>query len=125
MPSSSNTPAAQIEETTKPLQDIGAKPATAIVGLGYRSVDTEAAPMQVIHRGKFKSLSLKRRAWLKRRQAIEPMIGHTRANHRAGPLLTRGYRGRRAARGAVRPRSSTSLAAAGHCPAARGGFCWP
>ena len=36
----------------------------------------------VIHRGKFKSLTPKQKGWLKRHQAIEPLIGHTKAGHR-------------------------------------------
>ena len=38
--------------------------------------------MQIIHRGKFKSLDKKQRRWLKPRQAIEPAIGHTKSDNR-------------------------------------------
>ncbi len=38
--------------------------------------------MQIIHRGKFKSLDAQQRKWLKRRQAIEPAIGHTKSDNR-------------------------------------------
>ena len=38
--------------------------------------------MQLIHRGKFKSLDAQQRKWLKRRQAIEPAIGHTKSDNR-------------------------------------------
>ena len=37
---------------------------------------------QIMHRGKFKSLSGLERRWLKRRQAIEPAIGHAKADNR-------------------------------------------
>ena len=37
---------------------------------------------QIMHRGKFKSLSGLERRWLKRRQAIEPAIGHANADNR-------------------------------------------
>ena len=70
--------AAQLEQTATLLQDIGVKPATAIVDLGFRGVDQEVAPVQVIHRGKHKTLTDTQRRWLKRRQAIEPAIGHTK-----------------------------------------------
>ena len=40
------------------------------------------APVQIIRRGKFKSLSKQQRRWLKRRQAIKPAIGHTQSDHR-------------------------------------------
>ena len=69
---------AQLEQTTTLLQDIGVKPTTAVVDLGFRGVDAEVAPVQVIHRGKSKTLSDMQRRWLKRRQAIEPAIGHAK-----------------------------------------------
>lgn len=81
-PYDGHTLAAQIEQTNTLLQDIGVKPTTVIVDLGYRGVDKELAPVEVIHRGKFKSLTPKQRTWLKRRQAIEPLIGHAKADHR-------------------------------------------
>jgi transposase, IS5 family len=37
--------------------------------------------VQIIHRGQYKSLTTLQRKWLKRRQAIEPLIGHTKADH--------------------------------------------
>ena len=73
--------AAQLEQTTTLLQDLGVKPTTAIVDLGFRGVDHEVAPVQVIHRGKHKTLTDAQRRWLKRRQAIEPAIGHAKHDH--------------------------------------------
>lgn len=52
----------------------GQKPKTAIVDLGYRG--REIKDVQVLHRGKPKSLTRRQWAWVKRRQAIEPVIGH-------------------------------------------------
>lgn len=77
-PYDGHTLAAQLEQTTTLLQDIGVKPKTAVVDLGYRGVDHDVAPVQVIHRGKSKTLTAIQRRWLKRRQAIEPAIGHTK-----------------------------------------------
>lgn len=77
-PYDGHTLTAQIEQATTLLQDIGVKPTTAIVDLGYRGVDQEVAPVQVIHRGKSKTMTDVQRRWLKRRQAIEPAIGHTK-----------------------------------------------
>lgn len=71
----------QLEQTNALLQDVGASPKVAVVDLGYRGVDHEVAPVEVIHRGKAKSLSREQRRWLKRRQAIEPLIGHTKQDH--------------------------------------------
>lgn len=49
------------------LQDLGVKPKVAVVDLGYRSVNADIAPMELIHRGKYKSLNAPQRRWLKRR----------------------------------------------------------
>ena len=53
-----------------------------IVDLGYRSVDADYPGVQIIHRVKYKSLSPHARPLLKRRRAIAPLIGHTKADHR-------------------------------------------
>src|SRR5487761_2022536 len=81
-PYDGHTLAEQLEQTNTLLQDIGVKPTTAVVDLGFRGVDEACAPVQIIHRGKFKSLDAQQRRWLKRRQAIEPAIGHTKSDNR-------------------------------------------
>ena len=73
---------AQLEQTTNLLQDTGRAPKQVIVDLGYRGVDADNPTVQIIHRGKYKSLSDHERRLLKRRQAIEPLIGHTKSDHR-------------------------------------------
>ncbi len=83
-PYDGHTLAEQLGQTNTLLQDIGVKPATAVVDLGYRGVDAVCAPVQIIHRGRFKSLSKQQRRWLKRRQATLPAIGHTQSDHRMG-----------------------------------------
>jgi transposase, IS5 family len=80
-PFDGHTLAAQLEQTTNLLQDVGRAPKQVIVDLGYRGVDTDNPGVQIIHRGKYKSLTKLQRKWLKRRQAIEPLIGHTKADH--------------------------------------------
>ena len=50
--------------------------------LGYRGVDADDPGVQIIHRGKYKSLDRHEKRLLKRRQAIEPLIGHTKSDHR-------------------------------------------
>lgn len=72
----------QIEQTNSLLKNVGVVPTTAIVDLGFRGVDQEVAPVKVIHRGKYKTLTSLQRRWLQRRQAIEPMIGHTKSDNR-------------------------------------------
>lgn len=77
-PYDGHTLAAQLEQTGILLQDIGVKPTTAVVDLGFRGVDAEIAPVQLIHRGKSKTLTAIQRQWLRRWQAIEPAIGHAK-----------------------------------------------
>ena len=54
----------------------GCKPKVAIVDLGYRG--REVAGVEILHRGKPKRLTRSQWRWVKRRQAIEPIIGHVK-----------------------------------------------
>lgn len=72
----------QLEQTGILLEDIGVVPKHALVDLGFRGVDADNPGVEIIHRGKAKSLTRQQRRWLKRRQAIEPEIGHLKADHR-------------------------------------------
>jgi len=64
------------------MQDSVVKPTTAFVDLGYRGVDADNPDVHIVHRGKSKRISEQDRQLLKRRQAIEPIIGHLKAHHR-------------------------------------------
>lgn len=77
-----HTLAEQLEQVRNLCQDIGVQPKTVVVDLGYRGVDADNPEVQIIHRGKLKSLTKLQRRWLKRRQAIEPAIGHAKADRR-------------------------------------------
>lgn len=92
-PYDGHTLAQQLEQTQTLLQDLGVKPVTAVVDLGFRGVDQEVAPVQLIHRGKHKTLEPKAKRWLKRRQAIEPAIGHLKADHRMDRCWLQGATG--------------------------------
>ena len=72
----------QLEQASILMQDTGVKPSTAYVDLGYRGVDTDNPGVAIKHRGRFKTLTAQERRLLKRRQAIEPIIGHLKADHR-------------------------------------------
>ena len=74
--------AAQLKQTTNLLQDVGRSPTQVIVDLGFRGVDADNPGVEIIHRGRYKSLTAQQRRLLKRRQAIEPMIGHTKNDNR-------------------------------------------
>jgi transposase, IS5 family len=81
-PYDGHTLSAQLEQTQILLEGVGRVPKQVVVDLGYRGVDQDNPEVQIIHRGKFKSLDKKQRRWLKRRQAVEPAIGHLKSDHR-------------------------------------------
>jgi transposase, IS5 family len=85
----------QLEQATILMQDSDAKPATAFVDLGYRGVDADNPDVHIVHRGKAKRISEQDRRLLKRRQAIEPIIGHLKADHRMGRCHLKGEQGDR------------------------------
>ena len=65
----------QLEQTSILLEDVGVVPRHVMVDLGFRGVDRDNPRVQIVHRGKAKSLNRQQRRWLKRRQAVEPTIG--------------------------------------------------
>ena len=89
-PYDGHTLAEQIEQATILMQDTGVRPNTAWVDLGYRGVDAENPQIQIKHRGKKTRLTELELKTLKRRQAIEPVIGHLKADHRLGRCHLRG-----------------------------------
>ena len=97
--------AEQLEQTSILLQEVQGTPRvkTVLTDLGYRGVDADVAPVQLVHRGKSKTLSNKQRRWLKRWQAIEPIIGHVKHDH-GMRRCWQGTNGRRRACRAVRGR---------------------
>lgn len=83
----------QIEQSTILMQDLGVKPETVYVDLGYRGVDKDNPDIAIKHRGKDKRLTGEERRLLKRRQAIEPIIGHLKADHRMDRCHLKGSEG--------------------------------
>lgn len=71
----------QLEQATILMQDTGVVPRTVYVDLGYRGVDQDNLQVEIIHRGKSKRLGVKCMSRLRRRQAIEPVIGHLKSDH--------------------------------------------
>lgn len=72
----------QLEQTAILLEALpdSLRQKTAVVDFGFRNVDAEIAPVQLIHRGKYKTLKAQQRQWIKR-QAVEPIIGHAKDDH--------------------------------------------
>jgi IS5 family transposase len=85
--------AEQLEQTRILLEDVGRTPKEVVVDLGFRGVDQDNPEVEIIHRGKFKSLLAKQRKWLQRRQAVEPAIGHLKADHRMDRCWLHGQTG--------------------------------
>ena len=83
----------QLEQSAILLEDVGARPRTVYADLGYRGGDDAIAPMKLIHRGKYKSLAEDERKRLKRRQAVEPVIGHLKQEHRMHRCWLKGSEG--------------------------------
>jgi len=73
---------AVLEQATNITQDVSVNITHVVADLGFRGVDADNPGKQIIHRGKFKSLSPQHKGWLRRRQAIEPAIGHLKSDHR-------------------------------------------
>ena len=65
--------------------------------LGFRGkeVDADNLGVQIIHRGRYKSLSKPERGWLKRRQAVEPAIVQLKSDHRLDRCWLKGALGER------------------------------
>jgi IS5 family transposase len=82
-PYDGHTLAEQLEHSSILLQDVpGApQPETVLVDLGFRGADAKVSSVNLIHRGKPKTLTRTQRRWLKQRQAIEPIIGHVKHDH--------------------------------------------
>jgi IS5 family transposase len=75
---------AQMEQSTILLQDLNVAPKQAVVDLGFRGKDVEQAnpDLEIIHRGRIKTMTNAHKRWLKRRQAVEPAIGHLKSDNR-------------------------------------------
>lgn len=84
---------AQLEQTNILLEDVGRSPKEVVVDLGFRGVDRDNPQVEIIHRGKYKSLTKQQRRWLKRRQAVEPAIGHLKSDNRLDRCWLQGQLG--------------------------------
>ena len=83
----------QIEQSAILMQGLGVKPEVVYADLGYRGVDKDNPDIEIKHRGKDKRLTEEERRLLKRRQAIEPIIGHLKADHRMDRCHLKGSEG--------------------------------
>jgi IS5 family transposase len=84
---------AVLEQATNLMQDVAAAIKVVVGDLGFRGVDADNPGKHIIHRGKLKSLTPQQKGWLRRRQAVEPAIGHLKADHRMDRCWLRGALG--------------------------------
>lgn len=56
----------------------------------HRGVDADNPGVEILHRGRWKSMTQQQRRWVRHRQAIEPTIGHLKADHRMDRCWLRG-----------------------------------
>ncbi len=92
-PYDGHTLAEQLEQSRILLEDVQAVPHTAYTDLGFRGVDEQIGEVQLIHRGKLKTLTVQQRKALKRRQAVEPVIGHMKQDNGMGRCWLKGAEG--------------------------------
>jgi transposase, IS5 family len=85
----------QLEQASILMQETGQQPLTTYVDLCYRGVDADNPDIAIKHRGNFKTLTDQERKLLKRRQTIEPIIGHLKAEHRMDRCYLKGEHGDR------------------------------
>ena len=74
---------------------------TAIVNLGFIGVDKDNQSLNTKLRGKIKSMTEQERKLLKRRQSIEPIIGHLKVDYRINQSHLKGFWGRQLASSAL------------------------
>jgi IS5 family transposase len=73
---------AVLEQATNLTQDLSITIRQVVADLGFRGVDADNPGKHIIHRGWYKTMSPQQKAWLRRRQAVEPAIGHLKSDHR-------------------------------------------
>jgi transposase, IS5 family len=86
---------AVLEQANNLMQDVSVSIKQVVADLGFRGkeVDADNPGVQIIHRGRIKRLSAQERRWLKRRQAVEPAIGHLKSDHRLDRCWLKGALG--------------------------------
>ena len=81
-PFDGHTLAEQIEQATILMQDTGITPQTVYVGRGYRLKKEDRLPIRTLLPDMKRQMTEEERKLASRRQAIEPIIGHLKSDHR-------------------------------------------
>ena len=82
-----------LEQATNLMQDVGGTIKEVVADLGFRGVDADNPGKLIIHRGRFKTLNAQQKVWLRRRQAVEPAIGHLKSDNRMDRCWLKGALG--------------------------------
>ena len=91
-PYDGHTLAAQIEQAIS-LSNANIKDVYADLGYRGRTVEKDNPDVNIKHRGKYNRLTDKEKRLLKRRQAIEPIIGHMKSDNRMNRCHLKGAQG--------------------------------
>jgi IS5 family transposase len=91
-PYDGHTLAAQIEQAIS-LSNANIKDVYADLGYRGRTVEKDNPDISIKHRGKYNRLTDKEKRLLKRRQAIEPIIGHLKSDNRMNRCHLKGAQG--------------------------------
>jgi transposase, IS5 family len=86
---------AVLQQASNVIQDVKVTIKQVVPDLGFRGkqVDADNPHVQIIHRGRYKRMSKQERRWLKRRQTVEPAIGHLKSDHRMDRCWLQGQLG--------------------------------
>ena len=76
------------DNLTAAISNIGIKPKQAFVDLGYRGHDESR--VEVYHSRQKRGVTPSIKRWIKRRSAIEPIIGHMKQSHGLGKCRFKG-----------------------------------
>ena len=94
-PYDGHTLTAQLEQASILMQSSTVRPTTAFVDLGYQDVHADNPDVRILHRGNSKRIGKQERKLLKRRQAIESIIGPLKSDHRMDRCHLKGKTGDR------------------------------
>jgi IS5 family transposase len=92
-PFDGHTLAEQIEQATILMQDTAMTPQTVYVDRGYRLKKEDRLPIRTLLPDMKRQMTKEERKLASRRQAIEPIIGHLKSDHRLDRCYLKGQTG--------------------------------
>jgi len=92
-PFDGHTLAEQFEQATILMQDVAVAPETVYVDRGYRLKKEDRLPIRTLLPDMKRQMTEEERTLASRRQAIEPIIGHLKSDHRLDRCYLKGQTG--------------------------------